>query len=276
MRFTPASAASAGLILLSGHALAADITSNSECLANNAIELVDAAECGPDAASLDRASIVRCFQQLQTFEPSDVSACYAAAGCSSSEAEKEAGLTLSRCQDISREGDLRKRYPGVFLPRADATTAAAASKASGSRRTGTDCFTTGRTSTTSCITTTSKGVEHTGSCVPTEVTTSSCAPGLLCTLDTAGTNICMDKHDGLETSGIVVAIVFGLLITAGVTTLTFLCCKDRKQQKRMVAKAEATALVRAATKKQKTREARPLMSRNPSGGSNPFQDQARP
>ena len=84
----------------------------------------------------------------------------------------------------------------------------------------------------------------------------------------------MDLQDTLDTAGIVVAIIFGVIITAAVGTITFLCCKDRSEQKRLAAKAEAVALARAATKKQRNNQERaPLVSRNVSGGTNPFQDQ---
>lgn len=267
MRFSYASA-----LLFASNVLA---VAKHECLVNSSKDLAAFADCGHEGA------IAYCLSELKSFELSDVKTCYTKAGCSDDEAEIESKYTLSRCEEMNRMGDLKKRYRGILLPRADATTTAADATDTSAKttlkfgaKTGTDCFTTGTKTTTECPLSTSNGHVKTVTCFPTQVPTSECSPHMICTLDSSNNDVCMDIQSGLETSGIAILIVFGVILALGIGSLTFVCCKDRKQQKRLVAKAEATALARAATKKQRAQDRAPLI-RNASGGSNPFQDQPR-
>lgn len=270
MRFS-----SAPVLLFAGSVLAKSVARH-ECLVNNSEDLAAFADCG------HQGSLAQCLSKLQSFREDDVRACYTSVGCSFEEAEQEARFALNRCDEMASMGDLKKRFRAVeVLPRADATTTAADAKSTGdssktgSIYSGTDCFHTGKKSTTACPLSTSNGHVKTVTCFPTEVTTSSCASTLICTTDSANNDICMDLHH-MEVGGIIVSIVFAAALVIGTAALTWACCKDRKEQKRMAAKAEATALVRAATKKQRAAQRAPLI-RNASGGSNPnpFQDQNR-
>lgn len=133
-------------------------------------------------------------------------------------------------------------------------------------------------STKSCPVTSADGKQTTLSCFPTEVATSSCAPGLMCTHDSRGDDICMELKNMPEIDGIIIAIVFAVLVAAGMGYLVFMCCRDRSMQKKLAAKAEATALARAHTKKMRSQEARaPLIRQTsaqgqPAAGGNPFAD----
>ncbi|UNI19281.1 hypothetical protein JDV02_005475 [Purpureocillium takamizusanense] len=170
-----------------------------------------------------------------------------------------------------------------LLGRADDATTSAASN---QKLSGTLCFTTSTTTTTSCPLTTSGKHVLTQTCFPTAVAASECSPGLMCTIGAGNEDICMRKHDSLDIGGIIVAIVFAVLITLGLGALTFLCCRDRREQKRIAAKAEAVALARAATKKKRAQEQRtPLMQQQQQqhqagglgsgrGSPNPFNDAA--
>ncbi|KAJ6445450.1 srpk [Purpureocillium lavendulum] len=170
--------------------------------------------------------------------------------------------------------------------RADATTTAAAGTTNLLQ--GTLCFTTSTTTTTSCPLTTSGKHVLTQTCFPTAVPASECKKDLMCTIDSNNEDICMHRRDALDIGGIIIAIVFAVLITLGLGTLTFLCCKDRREQKRLAAKAEAVALARAQTKKKRAQEQRtPLMQQQQTlggagaggpgsgrGSPNPFNDTA--
>ncbi|KAK7429340.1 hypothetical protein QQZ08_004152 [Neonectria magnoliae] len=272
MRFSSA-------LLFAGSALAKSVSLH-ECLVNNSQDLATFADCGHQGA------LAKCLTQLQGFREDDVRACYTSVGCSAADADAEARFALNRCHEMASMGDLKKRFRGAeMLPRADATPTADTTKSAGSSKrtgsktgsiySGTDCFTTGKKSTTECPMTTSDGHARTVTCFPTEVTTSSCASTLICTTDSANNDICMDLHH-MDIGGIIISIIFAAALVIGAALLTWACCKDRKEQKRMVAKAEATALVRAATKKQRAAQRAPLI-RNASGNSspNPFQDQNR-
>lgn len=86
----------------------------------------------------------------------------------------------------------------------------------------------------------------------------------------------MKKTNALDIGGIIISIVFGSFIVIGIGYLAFAGCKERRHHKRAAAKAEAVALARAATKKQRSQEARaPLMQQqqpDPTNIPNPFQD----
>ncbi|KAI9158893.1 hypothetical protein HJFPF1_06895 [Paramyrothecium foliicola] len=289
----------AALVLFAGSALA---LSRPECISSNAVGLAAFSACG------QHDSLTRCLANLPAHSVHDVQACFVDAGCSNDEALVEARYTLDRCDEWARAGELRKRYRAFAapLPARTASPNPAADGTSPNPRataaavplhflfgrqnpSSTDCFVTSTVDTTSCDLQTSKGIIHTLSCSDAKAVLSECAPGLTCTMDRQGNDVCMELQDALDTAGIIITVIFGSALLLGIGSLTFLCCKDRKLQKRLAAKAEATALARAATKKQRANEVRtPLIRQQdpsgaatspvvtgPPGGNDPFGDQNR-
>jgi hypothetical protein len=174
--------------------------------------------------------------------------------------------------------DLRRRHDLGYMPLLGRQAS----------QSGNECLETYTVDTTSCDVSTNDGRVSTQSCSSTTAERSSCKAGKTCSMDSSGTDICMDLQDDLDVAGIVIAIIFASAIVIGIGTLTFLCCKDRKQQKRLHAKAEATALARAATKKKRAEMRQPLMSQQHQqsapgpdtsalggGGADPFHDAHR-
>jgi hypothetical protein len=273
------------LPLVSTGALAVSIP--QPCLSSNAAALAQRANCP------DQALLTSCLQSLPAkSEISAVSQCLLSAGCA--DADQQADVLAKDCALLfPTNADLRRKRaevdePAVTIaPRDDAAYLAATSVPTlfpRSAQRGVDCFSVKDTKTRECKTTTQGGIEGEGDCSMVETTTSVCAPGKTCSLDSSGDTVCMDLKVSLDVAGIIIAIVFGVLAVSGVGTLTFLCCTDRKEQKRLIAKAEATALVRAATKKKKADEAReqraPLMAQQrardaSAGSSDPFADRNR-
>ncbi|PTB43582.1 uncharacterized protein TrAFT101_002141 [Trichoderma asperellum] len=255
-------------LALSGSALAA---SQQECFAQHSRDLAQFSDCS------NPTNLEFCLSQITGSDISDVEACYSNAGCSAAQAASEAKYALQRCDEFAKMGDLRKRYRGVFEG-AEKTVAArnpiAAPAPTHWARDGTlQCLATSTVKTSSCDIQTDKGVLKTLTCVPTEVAQSACAPGLMCSMDSQGTTVCMKKQDSLGVAGIIIAIVFGAFIVIGITFLTFACCRERRHQKQLEARAEATALARAQTKKARAAEARaPLMRQE---GGDPFTDRAQ-
>ncbi|KND87496.1 hypothetical protein TOPH_07799 [Tolypocladium ophioglossoides CBS 100239] len=272
------------LSLLAGGALAS--VARHECFARHSAALADFSDCGHHGA------LNYCLSHLAATAQADVETCYRNAGCSAREAAVEAQYVAARCEELSATGDLRRRYRAVVDRAAAAQVTAApaaaavardgllhqrasAQKTNAPKLKGPDCFSTSTVDTSSCPLQTSDGHVKTLSCFPTQVAASECAPGLMCTLDVNHEDICMKMQNGLDTGGIIVAIIFAVLVTLGLGSLTFLCCRDRRQQKRLVAKAEAVALARAQTKRQKAQEVRaPLMRQQEGapGSPNPFHD----
>jgi hypothetical protein len=252
-------------LALGGGALAA--LSQTECFTQHSQELVEFSDCG------HHASLEYCLSNLSDASTSDIEACYTNAGCSLAEAASEAKYALSRCDELTSLGDLKKRYRGI-VGAPEKTLAARDARAAPApthwARDGTlECLATSTVKTSSCDIQTDRGVLKTLTCVPTEVAKSACAPGLLCSMDSVGQTVCMKKHDSLDVGGIIIAIVFGVAIVVAITFLTFACCRERRHQKQLEARAEATALARAQTKKARAAEARAPLMRE---GGDPFAD----
>ena len=267
-------------LALTGAVSAASVARN--CFAQRAVDLADYADCG------DRSTLAACLSTVQ----SNVESCYIEAGCTPSQAAKEAQYASELCAEYG--ADLRKRYnaaipaqtvasgPQGLMPRATAS--------SDTQKTGTDCFSTTSTSTSTCPVATVDGKKTTQACQPSMATSSDCLKGWICTHDSTNTDVCMLEVNKLDTGGLIIAILFASIVVIGIGYLTFACCNERKQHKRAAAKAEAVALARAATKKKRNQEVRqPLMQEPPQTqqppqqyqggyrqdmGANPFQDQA--
>lgn len=257
--------------LLAGTSLAAP-ASIADCLTSNAAHLASLSSC-----TTDRPLLAHCLSNLDAPAAKEyIASCHIDAGCSPTDAASEAQNALSHCHDMISGADLRRRADLGYMPLLGRQAS----------QSGDQCLETYTVQTTVCDEVTNGGRISTVGCSDTQAKRSSCKPGKTCSMDSTGVNICMDLQDDLDVAGIVIAIVFASAIVIGIGTLTFLCCKDRKQQKRLQAKAEATALARAATKKKRAEMRQPLMSaqhQQPApgpdtsalGGADPFHDGQR-
>lgn len=285
-------------LFLAGGALA---LSRPECFSSHGSALASYSNCAKQGA------LNACFANLHSYSIDDIEACFITAGCSPDASLIEARFALDRCDEWARASELKRRFR-AYIPHLPARTASPAVDRRGSspnpRATGgislnalfgrqenekiTECFTSSQVDTTSCDIETSNNRLHTKSCSSVQVTQSECKPGLTCSKDKQGTDVCMELKNALDTAGIIIAIVFAAALALGIGTLTYLCCQDRRQQKRLTAKAEATALARAATKKQRANEVRTPLMRQQEGnptvssplataplGHDPFGDQHR-
>ncbi|KHN98647.1 uncharacterized protein MAM_03771 [Metarhizium album ARSEF 1941] len=252
----------------------------NECVHTHSKELASYTSCGSHAA------VSKCLAALSSFKQSDLEQCYSKAGCSAPEAAREVEHITARCQQQEhqhqRPDELRKRFRAVLGP-APATQAIAgvhllarASTTPAPVKKGADCFRTSEFDTSSCLVATENGKTVTHTCTPSKGTSSDCLSGWFCSADNNHGDVCMQMRP-IDTGGIIVSIVFVAFFAIGFGYLTFACCRERAHHKKVAAKAEAVALARAATKKQRSQEARaPLMQQVPEAdgpGPNPFQDQ---
>lgn len=239
---------------------------SQECFVNHAQDVSEYADCG------DSALLTECFaSKLASSSDAEfltsLRACYTSAGCSDGQASTEAEYAIQQCTELTRLGELRKRYPAIADMPLQTTPPLLV------RAVGADCFTTSDVDTSTCQTIT-EGSKTRSECSSIKAKESECQPNLFCTHDTSGQDVCMELHNTLDTGGIIISIVFAVVIVIGIGALTFLCCRERREHKRMAAKAEATALARAATKKQRSADARaPLMHQQDGPGADPFHDQ---
>ncbi|KAF4454072.1 hypothetical protein F53441_3357 [Fusarium austroafricanum] len=99
---------------------------------------------------------------------------------------------------------------------------------------GASCYsTTVSTSVVCSITTGGRTESH--SCVTNKMTSSTCSPGLFCTIHPdSGDTVCMEQHNEFGTEGIVVAAFFGAAIAGCMAVLVGMCLRDRKQQKKLM------------------------------------------
>lgn len=97
---------------------------------------------------------------------------------------------------------------------------------------GASCYsTTVKTSIVCSITT--DGHTESASCITNRMTSSTCAPGLLCEIHPdSGVTVCMEQHNEIGTEGIIVGAFFGACIAACMAVLVGMCLKDKRAQKR--------------------------------------------
>lgn len=273
--------------------MASAIPSQDDCFAVHRNALAEYAEC----SSASRATLSQCLSTLtNAADKAALEACLVSAGCSAAEASLEAEHLTARCTELEVYSDLRRRHNDALLaatpiPKVAAgvlprITAPAVLHQVRSAARGDACFTTDITSTTICPVDINNGRATTQSCRPGQATSVACRPGWICDEDPNGTSICMEKVNKLDIGGIILAIIFGVVIVAGVGFLIFMSCAEGRAQKKLAARAEATALARAATKKKRADEVRaPLMAQQQQqpeylqqgpGGVNPFGDAQTP
>jgi len=254
-----------------------------ECLHNRSEELAARASCG------DEGSLTYCFSNLVSLDSttpveqltSELESCLVSAGCTNAESQIEALWTLERCDDEPSE--LRRRRTGAMpLPREAApmpgitilaarqvnNNPAITANAPASTLT---CFTETNIDITSCpVQTTGNQAGKKLSCFPTQVPSAVCADGLICQVDGQGNPSCMIKQSKLPLEGIIIAIIFASSIAVSVISICFLCCRERRQQNRLIRAAEAAKIAQEA-KTQAMIDAKKSSSRGV-GGSNDGMD----
>ncbi|TVY25793.1 hypothetical protein LHYA1_G004554 [Lachnellula hyalina] len=109
------------------------------------------------------------------------------------------------------------------------TTSSASSTSSGSSSSSNSCSVTKFVSTSACSK--PSGAKK-STCSSVTMTTSTCAPGLLCFPTYLPSGACMKRDAPLTTSGIVVAIVFGVAITAVIISIIIVSMHARRKAKR--------------------------------------------
>ncbi|KAJ0134749.1 hypothetical protein CTA2_2422 [Colletotrichum tanaceti] len=257
------------------------------CLRSRSLELAKLVACG------EPKSVAHCLEMLpDELTQTDLEKCYLHAGCEVAEAIIESQWTLDRCGDDGNvPAELRKRHVPVLARQttAAAETAAAATATATGTGTGSSiiCSTTTTKSTTLCpvvSTGVQKGRTLKEGCYPTQVSFATCAAGLLCKDDLEGKPSCLVLDNKVYGGGVAVAIFFAVAITGAIAWITFLCCRERKQKKRIAARAEAAAIARQNVKQRPTvqvgnSDSQPLMTHGqPAAGydqQGPFGDQQR-
>jgi hypothetical protein len=258
--------------------------SQHQCIVENKEDLARLSDCGSSE------TIELCLGNIKATSEDAIEACFTEAGCSPSEASFATGRVIGHCEDDERMGDLRLRYRSNGDGAAAALTMpveyiALKARATGDVRTAEACFTTSDVTTEKCDTVTNDGRTTTTNCRDEPTQASDCLPGFTCSLDNSGTNVCMALENELGVDGIIIAIIFGVAIIGGIGALTYMSIRDRKEQRRLAAKAEAVAVARAQTKKmradqqtsgvlRKHREAAAAAEAAKSGGPDPFVDRA--
>ncbi|KAH9216781.1 hypothetical protein DL95DRAFT_387310 [Leptodontidium sp. 2 PMI_412] len=103
------------------------------------------------------------------------------------------------------------------------------------------CSVTTTKSTSQCVVSGGK----TQSCVATTTEIASCAPGMICFSATPGANSCMRRDNSLTTSGLIVAIAFGVGLAATAIAVIAMIIHGKNQEK---AKQQAQLLAAASSR----------------------------
>jgi hypothetical protein len=257
------STAAALVSLWSSSFVSAD-SARAECFRDLSGHLANAATCG-DLGSINWC-ISRTPSALADAAAKDdlatvtveLESCFFNAGCTHDEAQSEAFWTLRRCEMPA--SDLRRRFAGLAeepLPARDLPFVDVLVRnvvAIGARQDTTEL----PASPSPCLTTTSISInscphQSTGPnsgkplpCFPTTVPSLACAAGLICQSNHEGAINCMYAKNGLEISGIIVAIVMAAAIALSIIGVCFFCCRERRTQSRLAKAAEAAAIAREA------------------------------
>lgn len=114
---------------------------------------------------------------------------------------------------------------------------------------GASCYSTTVSTSVVCHITTG-GHTESASCITNRMTSSTCAPGLLCEIHpSSGGTVCMKKHGEIGTEGIVVASVFAVCIAGCIAVLAGMCIRDKRAAKKFENLKRAKTL-RAAKREQ--------------------------
>ncbi|KAK7751717.1 hypothetical protein SLS62_006378 [Diatrype stigma] len=255
------------------------------CVQQRSEELAQVAACG------DKGSLQHCFK----YSPGYVSwslleQCFEKAGCTREEAVIEASFVVKQCDEGASGAELRRRglqpqlAARTTIPlvtaRAEVTTTDATTTATISLTCSTDSV---YTTTTCPVQSTGTASGSTLDCYDTPMTTSVCASNMVCVADEV--NVCMERINTISGAGTwFCVILLATVFTFGVSLLFFLCCRDRRYQKKLRAQKEALDIAKTAAAAETStgaaaasalRPQRPLRSVSPSpsrGGGDPFGD----
>ncbi|KAH6646188.1 hypothetical protein BKA67DRAFT_541168 [Truncatella angustata] len=251
-------------------------TATSECLRSKAVSLAIESLCG------DKETMVRCFKQASDADIVTLESCLKNAGCTPKAAASEASYLVTFCN--GEPSDLKRREREGLAARATDSTASADSTtttdaSTTATTTGTSAVskrettdTTATATTTAATTAATTDTTATGSttvfsgtacssakatavsscdsknqydCSIVTTTTLVCRSNYYCDTDASGNNLCMVRQDGMTLSGTIVAIFLAIGMTGIIASVIFLCCQDRKEQKRQRARTEAAAIAKA-------------------------------
>ncbi|KAK8013971.1 hypothetical protein PG990_007267 [Apiospora arundinis] len=226
----------------------------------------------------DQSLLRGCFESVPTLDTATiVEQCLLDAGCTADESKRETHSLIAWCdshfgsdQDLKRRGIDPLPQPTPLTQAPDLYLRQATTTSTGAESSPSPCSTETEVEISSCKT------DHINECVKTMTKSMVCAKGNMCMTDNSGNNICMYRKDGMTTSGAVVGIFLAVVLSVTIAALFFLCCKDKRDQKRARAKSEAAAIAKAnavsSGPRPEVREAQRSASQRsgPNGGPNPF------
>uniref|UniRef100_L2FL74 Uncharacterized protein n=1 Tax=Colletotrichum fructicola (strain Nara gc5) TaxID=1213859 RepID=L2FL74_COLFN len=245
------------------------------CLRSRNVELSRLSGCGM------AGSVAAClFMIPDDVTQADLETCWINSGCDFTESMVEAQWALDRCDEYGNIAqELKIRHFGIVQARAttDTTAAETTTTAATAATTASAATTTTAASTTGLLYHDDQVDDclprpiHRG-CYSTTVAFETCAAGMLCQDDSSGNPSCLVIDNTLSGAGIAVALFFAIAGTGAIALITFLCCRDRKNRKRILAKAEAAAIAKEAklAKKPTIAVEQPLMAND--GNQQPYND----
>ncbi|KAL7628039.1 hypothetical protein AAE478_002235 [Parahypoxylon ruwenzoriense] len=235
------------LLLLPGSLGTAAAGDRSACVQAGAVELSKAAACG------DKGSLEHCFKNVPlNVEPRDLETCFRNAGCTAAEAAIEASFIIRGCDTAKSPVELRRRAPEPLpaptpAPAPQDTATATAANNNNGFTPSIQCSTQTLVQTSSCpIQSTGTESGRTLPCFQTEVATQVCAAENICMKDNFGIDTCMRRKDTLDTSAIIVTIFLAICFASSFATLIFLCCREKRNERKLRARKEAAAIAKAS------------------------------
>ncbi|KXJ91914.1 hypothetical protein Micbo1qcDRAFT_203956 [Microdochium bolleyi] len=224
------------LAVLSLLSVATAVPARANCLQARSDVLAALSSCG------DTAILATCLASVPEANVDTVKTCFLGAGCSAEDAAIEAGFVLKQCEQGLEGAELRVRGGMESMPFITPAPALAGRQNIGfvpPLQCSTDT-----TITKNACSTIVEADKTSKQCGPTAIVTQVCDRKNVCMKDAKGVDICMVRRDMPTTDGLVVTIFLLVVFIIGVGTMIFLCCKDRREIKRIRAQHEAAQMVK--------------------------------
>ncbi|KAI1799696.1 hypothetical protein F4811DRAFT_542455 [Daldinia bambusicola] len=217
--------------------------------------IVDSAEQFSARSSCGhKESLISCFSNAPEYADAGyVEECFINAGCNEQESKSNA-LFIADAYYIGLSApELRRRRPDPMpapTPAPEETGTTSAKGGSGFTAS-IECSSETVTPTQVCpIQSTGTASGQTLPCFETQATATVCKAENLCSTDKDGNHLCMLRRDALDTSEIVVTIIMAAAFGLGFATLLFFCVRDKADQRKRRARAEAAAIAKTAAMNQ--------------------------
>ncbi|KAI1467594.1 uncharacterized protein F4812DRAFT_401917 [Daldinia caldariorum] len=197
-----------------------------------------------------RESLISCFSNAPEYADVEyLEECFTNAGCNKQESKSSAREIAESYYKGLSAPELRRRRPDPTpapTPAPDEAVTTSTNAVVGFQPS-IECSSVTVVPTSVCpIQSTGTASGKTLPCFDTQATATVCKAENLCSTDKDGNHLCMLRKDSLDTGEIVMTIILATVFGLGFATLLFFCVRDKADQRKRRARAEAAAIAKTA------------------------------